>query len=117
MKTILLSIAAGLLIVAWTVGCGTARRDAPLAGALPLDSPQVAEGRQVFMSNCYTCHPGGDAGLGPAINNKPLPGGLIKTQVRKGLGAMPAFDATRIAEPALENLVAYLQTLRKQGRE
>jgi mono/diheme cytochrome c family protein len=117
MKTILLSVSAALSIAAWTVGCGTARRDAPLAGALPLDTPQLADGRQTFMRNCYTCHPGGAAGLGPAINNKPLPGGLIKTQVRKGLGAMPAFDPTRIPDPALDNLVAYLQTLRKQGRE
>lgn len=93
--------------------CASSRRDEPFAGPLPLDSPQLVSGRQVFMRNCYQCHPGGSAGLGPAINNKPLPGFLIRTQVRKGLGAMPAFDEQTIPNPDLDNLVAYLKTLRQ----
>ena len=102
-----------LLPFAFALGCATSRRDEPLAGPLPLSDPKLVAGRQVFMSNCYQCHPGGSAGLGPAINDKPLPAFAIRTQVRKGVGAMPAFDEARIPRPDLDNLVAYLQTLRK----
>jgi mono/diheme cytochrome c family protein len=108
----------GIVVFAVLVaGCGTSRREEPLAGPVPLSDPKLVEGRQVFMRNCYQCHPGGSAGLGPAINDKPLPAFAIKTQVRKGVGAMPAFDTTRIPEADLDSVVAYLQTLRKNKPE
>ena len=65
------------------------------------------------MTHCYQCHPGGAAGLGPGLNDKPLPGFAIKTQVRRGLGAMPAFSPEKISDSDLDNLVAYLVTLRR----
>ena len=102
-----------LLLLAALAGCSTSRREEPLAGPLPLADPQLVNGRQVFMANCYECHPGGSAGLGPSLNDKPLPAFAIRTQVRKGFGAMPAFDDTRIPQPDLDNLVAYLQMLRQ----
>jgi mono/diheme cytochrome c family protein len=44
----------------------------------------------LLMRHCHQCHPrGGDGGLRPALNNKPVPGFLVKCQVRLGLGAMP----------------------------
>ena len=39
----------------------------------------------------------GEAGLGPEINDKPLPGFLIKFQVRHGMGTMPSFKKDRIS--------------------
>ena len=102
-----------LLAVAALAGCATSRREEALTGPLPLSDPKLVAGRQVFMANCYQCHPGGSAGLGPALNDKPLPAFAIRTQVRKGLGSMPAFDEARIPRPDLDNLTAYLQTLRK----
>jgi mono/diheme cytochrome c family protein len=101
-----------LLVITLAAGCATSRREEPLSGPLPLSDPKLVAGRQVFMANCYECHPGGSAGLGPSLNDKPLPAFAIRTQVRKGFGAMPAFDDTRIAAPDLDNLVAYLQMLR-----
>jgi mono/diheme cytochrome c family protein len=80
---------------------------------LPLADPKLVAGRQIFMANCYECHPGGSAGLGPSLNDKPLPAFAIRTQVRKGFGAMPAFDEGRIPDPDLDNVVAYLQMLRQ----
>lgn len=56
------------------------------------------------------------AGLGPAINDKPLPGWLIKTQVRQGLGAMPSFDESELSETDLDALVAYLAALKNAER-
>ena len=101
-----------LLPSSFILGCSTSRREEPLSGPLPLADPELVNGRQVFMANCYECHPGGSAGLGPSLNDKPLPAFAIRTQVRKGFGAMPAFDESRIPQPDLDNLVAYLQMLR-----
>jgi mono/diheme cytochrome c family protein len=64
------------------------------------------------MRHCDQCHPRGEAGLAPAINNKPLPAFLMKLQVRQGLGAMPSFSKDDIRDAELENIVAYLQALR-----
>jgi mono/diheme cytochrome c family protein len=64
------------------------------------------------MKLCNQCHPGGDAGLAPALNNKPAPAAAIKLQVRKGLGRMPAFDQQVIDDNALDALVSYMLTIR-----
>lgn len=69
----------------------------------------------MFMTHCNPCHPGGEAGLGPAINNKPLPGFLIKFQVRRGLGAMPSFSEHHIKDQELNDLIAYIKALRRHG--
>src|SRR5688572_10533611 len=85
-------VAAFLGVVALSGACGSVRRGEPIAGPLPLDDPAVARGRVGFMQFCQRCHPGGEGGLGPALNDKPAPGFLIKTQVRLGLGKMPGFS-------------------------
>lgn len=101
---------AGALLVA---SCGTARRSEPVAGPMALDQADLAAGRQVFLTRCHECHPGGEAGLGPGINDKPLPGFLIRLQVRKGLGTMPAFSEDEIPDRELDHLVTYLKALRR----
>ena len=101
---------AGFVIV---VGCGSQRRDTPHTRELDTSSdPVLARGEQAFAMNCHQCHPGGAGGLGPAINDKPLPVGLIKTQVRQGLGAMPAFDAKEVSEEEVDAIAKYLKALR-----
>ena len=119
-----LTVAAGLLLVALAPsGCGTARRSEPLAGPLPvakLDPAQAESARRgevVFATNCYQCHPGGAAGLGPGLNDKPLPGFAIKTQVRRGVGAMPTFPEEEISDDALDDLITYLVALRRNELE
>lgn len=96
-----------------TLSCGTARRGETVAQPLQSLSVEAAQGEMVFMQYCNSCHPGGAAGLGPAINNKSLPGGMLKFQVRHGLGVMPAFKKEVISEEKLDHLVAYLKTIRK----
>lgn len=100
---------AGLLLAA---GCGSARRGVPIAGPLRLDE-EAQRGERVFMAYCQKCHPGGEAGLGPALNDKPLPGFLIRYQVRHGLGVMPPHSKAEISPEALDDLVAYLVRLRR----
>jgi mono/diheme cytochrome c family protein len=106
------SLALLLFVVA---GCSSARRGEPIAGLMELPSASLRNGQQVFMLHCHSCHPGGEAGLGPALNDKPLPGFMIRLQVRRGMGAMPAFPEEIISREELDDLVAYLRELRRHG--
>ncbi|MBB6611448.1 cytochrome c [Pontibacter sp. Tf4] len=109
MKNILYTLTTIVLLFA----CGTAKRGEPAFAAIPDSEPAIAQGRVVFDTFCNKCHPGGEAGLGPAINNKPLPGFLMRFQVRHGLGVMPAFSEKAISDDELDILIAYLKTMRK----
>src|SRR5215212_8605293 len=93
-------------------GCATARRTEPLAPPLDLSNPKVARGEKVFFQHCHQCHPHGQAGLGPAIVNKPLPEFLMKFQVRHGLGTMPSFGGEKIPPDDLDALMAYIKAVR-----
>ncbi|MEJ8801079.1 c-type cytochrome [Pontibacter sp. H249] len=105
-------LSAAFLMLLLLSYCGSARRGAPIYAPLAIESEAVANGEAVYMTYCNKCHPGGAAGLGPAINNKPLPGFMIKLQVRKGFGVMPAFKEEHITDQQLDNLVAYLKELK-----
>ncbi|MBI1910767.1 MAG: c-type cytochrome [Deltaproteobacteria bacterium] len=96
-------------------GCGSARRGEPIAGPMPPLTPAVAKGQILFERHCSQCHPGGEAGVGPAITNKPLPGFLIKFQVRRGIGAMPSFSDEHITDQQLDDLITYIKALRRHG--
>ena len=106
----LLMLVASALVA--TGGCGAPRRNTPYTRELAATDPQVARGEQVFAAHCHHCHPGGAGGLGPAINDKPLPVALIKTQIRKGLGAMPAFEQHEIPDEDVDAIAHYLKALR-----
>lgn len=93
----------------------TARRGVPLLGPMRVDDPQVALGEVVFMRECNQCHPRGESGIGPAMNDKPLPDFAIRAQVRAGLGAMPSFSEAEISDEELDAIVAYLDYLRERG--
>ncbi|MBV1796856.1 cytochrome c [Siccirubricoccus sp. G192] len=66
------------------------------------------------MRACHQCHPRGEAGLGPALNNKYVPAFLIRTQVRLGLGAMPAFPESALSAEELDAVVRYIQFMQYQ---
>ncbi len=115
MKRLLkLVIAAGVL-AAWILSGCSGRRSEPLRGALDISDPKVLNGQTVFMKRCDKCHPGGDAGLGPSLNNKPLPGFMLAFQARHGLGAMPSFADDALPKADLDDVVAYLKALRRNG--
>ena len=109
-------IATIIVILSATAGCHSVRRGEPLTGPMELN-PKEQAGQIIFQQRCHQCHPYGGAGLGPALNNKPAPARLIKTQVRTGLGAMPRFDDHIIPETELDDLVAYVIALRKADKE
>ena len=102
-----------LLAAALALGCGSSRREEPLSGPLQLSDAQEVEGQRLFDRFCYQCHPNGQSGLGPALNNKPLPTATIKLQVRSGMGAMPPFSEKVINDEQLDAIAAYLLALRR----
>ncbi|WP_426058448.1 c-type cytochrome [Hymenobacter sp. B1770] len=116
MKRILVLLsAAGLGLAA----CSTARRSEPIAArTAAINSERLVRGQAVFMQNCQKCHPGGEAGAGPPLNNVHLPGAALRFRVRDRafllwLGMMPAFKKDRISAQELDDLVAYLKVLRR----
>jgi hypothetical protein len=96
-----------------TASCGSVRRGEPISGPLDRLNPEVERGQLVFQRHCHQCHPGGEGGLGPGLNDKPAPVWLMKTQVRAGLGAMPGFGEDQIPPDALDELMSYVIALRK----
>ena len=110
----------GLLLLLAFSSCGSARRSEPIRGPLAMNE-QLQRGQVVFMQHCHKCHPGGEAGEGPSINNIPLPGGLLKLRVRSrafffGAGRMPSFKNHEISQAELADLVQYLKALRKHDK-
>jgi len=105
---------SALVVVTMSLSCGTARRGAPIVGERHPADAKLALGEQVFDRNCSQCHPGGEAGLGPALNNKPLPQFAVKIQVRNGVGAMPRFSSNEISDEQLRAVTAYMVWLRHQ---
>ena len=108
------AIAIAMVAGVFSTGCASSRRDALVARQVNISSRQLEIGQRVFMYECNQCHPGGAAGLGPALNNKPIPGFALRFQVRHGVGAMPKFDHSQISSEALSDLVLYVKTLRNE---
>ena len=106
-------LAAAVAALAAGPGCSSARKSEIPESQFQADA-LLAQGRVVFMHNCNQCHVLGGPGLGPAINDKPLPAFAIKTQVREGAGAMPAFSKEDITDEQLDAMVKYLEVLRQQ---
>ncbi|HYH21411.1 MAG TPA: cytochrome c [Azospirillum sp.] len=93
----------------------TARRGVAFLGPMELTDPKLVAGERAFMRACNQCHPRGEAGLGLALNDKPLPDFAIRAQVRAGLGAMPAFSREDLSDADLDAIIAYLDYLRGRG--
>jgi mono/diheme cytochrome c family protein len=104
-------VLAAALVTAM-VGCRSARRSDPIAGPLISSDPEVHRGHVVFQRYCYKCHPGGEGGLGPALNDKSLPAAAIALQVRHGLGAMPSFHKEDLSDVELNALLRYVAAQR-----
>jgi mono/diheme cytochrome c family protein len=109
-RVLVIALAASALLA-----CGSARRSATVqATSAQIVTPEQQRGELVFMRNCNQCHPLGEGGLGPPINNKDLPGVAIKAKVRTGLGLdMPSFSSREISDLELDDLVAYMKALRR----
>jgi mono/diheme cytochrome c family protein len=105
-----------LAMTAWAmVGCASARRGVPVKGPLALND-QARQGQVLFMRHCNQCHPGGEAGVGTAINNKSVPHAVMKLQIRNGvLGSMPKFPDSVISDEDVDRILAYTDALSDHG--
>lgn len=108
-------IAALVVAVALAAAACNARRSEPLNGPLRTSNADVRKGAILFDRHCDKCHSGGEEGFGPAINNKPLPGFLVRFQIRHGIGAMPGFGEDEISDAEVDQIIEYLHALRAQG--
>jgi mono/diheme cytochrome c family protein len=104
--------AAALLALA---GCAADREPAETV-AVEMTKERLAEGRQVFVRFCQTCHPAGRTGVGPRLEGRPLPAPIVRNRVRNGMGAMPAFGTDTISDDELDSIVAYVISLSRTGR-
>jgi mono/diheme cytochrome c family protein len=84
------------------------------AGASVTFTAREFDGMRLFMKFCNKCHPGGEKGKGPSLNDKPLPNFLIHTQVRKGFGKMPDFSKEELPKEELEKIIVFLRLMRSQ---
>lgn len=91
----------------------SAPKTAPLAQVVEMPTEDLRQGRELFNAHCASCHPGGMAGVGFAIINKPLPESIIRFQIRNGIGVMPAFDESMLNDEQVESIAEYLVYLRK----
>ena len=109
--SLFLTVVAGVVALAVTA-CGPEHRGEPQGPRVRPDTVAEAHGERLFVRHCYKCHPNGESGLGPALNDKPLPEVAIRTQIREGVGAMPAFDEHQLRDQDVEALAKYVQELR-----
>lgn len=101
-----------MIIMIIIVSACTKKIIPPAEGVEPVGSEKALRGQVAFIQRCNRCHPDGMAGLGPSIINKPLPGFLIKLQVREGFGAMPSFKSKSLPGKELDDIVSYIKELR-----
>jgi mono/diheme cytochrome c family protein len=101
-----------VLVALVLAGCHPVRRAEPIVGPMVLNDPSLERGRLLFDRHCYKCHTEGEGGMGPILNDKPLPRFLMRLQTRVGLGAMPAFDKRQISDEELDDVLNYIVALR-----
>ena len=112
-KFVVYSILMPLLVFLIISRCSAPKR-IPVAETVSMPTEELENGRMLFNGYCGTCHPGGMSGVGPAIINKPLPASLIRFQIRKGIGVMPAFEEDVLTDEQVKHIAEYLVYLRKK---
>ena len=75
----------------------------------------TTEGKMTFDLTCGSCHPGGDADLGPALKGHMEPTSHMIKQIREGSGRMAPIDVNKLPEDKMRGLMVYLATLGAVG--
>ncbi len=103
--------------VAYQRGCkgnGYYRRGEAIGRPIQVTTEAEARGQVVYARNCYHCHQGSEGGLGPALLRL-APGPVVRTQIRTGLGVMPAFSHDEISPAEMDDLISYLRASRRSA--
>ncbi|HYF31732.1 MAG TPA: cytochrome c [Chitinophagaceae bacterium] len=112
MKTIVglaCMILSVFLFVVVIQSCASRKAEAIKGKQFVPANARVANGERMYMMHCDKCHPGGEAGLGPAINSNPAPQFIKRFQMRHGLGVMPAFKKNEISKKDLRDISKFLR--------
>lgn len=91
--------------------------------AAPTNTPSLASigdpvaGQKVFASTCDQCHPNANAGVGPALHGPAFSARFpdntsLEAFIRAGKDVMPAFPPSALSDTNLNNIVAYLRSLK-----
>ena len=107
-------LATSLLLLAM-IGCSAPGAQQTTLKPVQLSTEEERHGQVLFAKYCHSCHPDGAAGLGPSITAMPAPNFLKRTQVRAGMGEMPAFHDDKISDEELDAIIAFLETTDDQG--
>ncbi len=75
----------------------------------------VDNGKVTYDTACGSCHPGGDADLGPALKNKPITVASMTKQIREGSGRMRPIGPDQLPEEQMQGLMVYMSTLNAVG--
>ena len=75
-----------------------------------------AEGREVFVANCGSCHTLEDAGtsgaIGPNLDELSVDEATVEAQVRSGGGGMPAFEG-QLSDEEIMAVAGYVVSARQ----
>ena len=92
-------------------------REAAGSASSVASAGDVTAGGRVFSAKCGACHPGGNAGAGPALRGQPFAteyaeDSSVKKVIREGKGGMPGFPPSGLSDAELDDLIAYLRSLK-----
>jgi mono/diheme cytochrome c family protein len=96
----------------------------PLPSSAPAANPSAgppppgdaAAGQRVVASQCNSCHPGANAGIGPALYGPQFgerypDDAQLAAVIRQGRGGMPGFTADQLSDQDLADVIAYMRGL------
>lgn len=119
-KSLIIAIIIFIFSGLYFASCSTRRLKKDKAGINELDS-KIADGRLVFKNKCQKCHPNGEAGVGPALNDLKLPSFILRAKIRSRAtflwaGRMPSFNKHEISNVEMSALITYLKDMRKKDK-
>lgn len=75
----------------------------------------VASGQQSFDNACGSCHPGGEADLGPKLKGHAESSAHMQKQIREGSGRMAPIGEDKLPEAEMKGLLVYLSSIDAVG--
>jgi mono/diheme cytochrome c family protein len=108
---------AAAISVMLMAACSATKRGEPAVGPMRMSDASIKAGEKLYNMHCYKCHTMGAGGLGPSLNDKPLPRFLIRLQIRHGLGVMPAFSEQQLSDQQVEEIIDYVIAMRHHDIE